>query len=354
MAGVIEIFRTMKLAAGEFVEDRLPFRGESFSRPLRVGLIGAGKAGTYHAEVISAISGAELAFVVSRRGENAKNLAARYGVPRTGTDLEAYDNSDVDACIVAVPPEAAVGVAGVFLRKGIPCLVEKPPGMSSGEAEELRRAAKEVNTICAMAFNRRTYGAVLTAFAEAIRPDAELYAIHVEAPEDVTWRRKVKGEDTAALSKRFITNIIHAVDLMTMFAGEAEMVKTCEPALPFVKDEFRQDFTAMVKFKNGIAGTFVSHWHSPGRWKLELFLRNRRLIIDLDRNTIEMAGTPPFGLRSRRTNKYDRKFKPGVYQQNFEFLNAVAGGFPVKGPLANIDDGILSMRLAESIACERK
>jgi predicted dehydrogenase len=60
-----------------------------------------------------------------------------------------------DAVILAVPPGKACRAAGLLLRRRLPLLLEKPPGMSSAELERLIAAAVKGGARVQVAFNRR-------------------------------------------------------------------------------------------------------------------------------------------------------------------------------------------------------
>src|SRR5262249_15203999 len=67
---------------------------------------------------------------------------ARYGFGRAWSDMEAMlDAEEPDAVVVVVPETATVAVAEAVLRRGLPLLVEKPPGRTAAEVDRLIAAA---------------------------------------------------------------------------------------------------------------------------------------------------------------------------------------------------------------------
>ena len=54
---------------------------------MRIALAGAGAFGEKHLDGLKKIDGVEITSVISRRAEQAAEVAAKYGAPHSGTDL---------------------------------------------------------------------------------------------------------------------------------------------------------------------------------------------------------------------------------------------------------------------------
>ena len=73
---------------------------------MRVALAGAGAFGLKHLDALGRIDGVEIAAVVSRRLDQAHDVADRYGAPIATTSLdEVLASPDVDAVILATPTQ---------------------------------------------------------------------------------------------------------------------------------------------------------------------------------------------------------------------------------------------------------
>ncbi len=106
-------------------------------KPLKVAVVGVGHLGRHHARILSGLPDVELVAVVDSRLEQAQAVAqACGGSTRAGTDYQAL-LGEVDAVSVAVPTRFHRQVAGDFLERGVPCMVEKPLATTLLEAEEL-------------------------------------------------------------------------------------------------------------------------------------------------------------------------------------------------------------------------
>ncbi|TLS53801.1 oxidoreductase [Paenibacillus antri] len=131
------------------------------NRIIRAGLIGFGFAGrTFHAPVITAAEGIELAAVVQRSGDEA---AVRYPKSRIYRDVgELYADPTIDLVVVTTPSTEHYRFAKEALLAGKHVVVEKPFTVTSAEADELIALAKGAGLILSVYHNRRWDGDFLT------------------------------------------------------------------------------------------------------------------------------------------------------------------------------------------------
>ena len=108
------------------------------SGTLRIGIVGYGKiAQDQHAPSIAANPRFELVATVSRSTDGAPRLPNF----QSHTDMIAQVK-DLDAVAICTPPSVRYGIARDCLDAGLQTLLEKPPGVSLGEVEELARLAQ--------------------------------------------------------------------------------------------------------------------------------------------------------------------------------------------------------------------
>ena len=102
-------------------------------RPLRIGIIGYGKiAEDQHVPSIAGNQRFELAATVSRQGKGVE------AVPCFASHREMLDGGvDLDAVAICTPPSVRYGIARDCIEAGLHCLLEKPPGVSLAEVENL-------------------------------------------------------------------------------------------------------------------------------------------------------------------------------------------------------------------------
>ena len=130
---------------------------------LRVGVVGVGHLGRHHARVLAGIDGVSLAGVADSRIEQARMVAEPLGSPAFADYRELLDR--VDAVSIAVPTRFHREVAGAFLERGIPAMVEKPLAADLAEAEALVELA-EANGVVLQVGHIERFNPILHALAD--------------------------------------------------------------------------------------------------------------------------------------------------------------------------------------------
>lgn len=111
---------------------------------LRVGVIGTGHLGTFHAKTYSALEkkrGISLAGVCDIEEKRAKEIAKKYNTRHFVDYRDMLE--EVDAVSIVVPTSLHHTVARDFLNAGVHILIEKPITETQEEADELLRLAEE-------------------------------------------------------------------------------------------------------------------------------------------------------------------------------------------------------------------
>ena len=125
---------------------------------LRVGIAGYGLAGAvFHAPLVDAVDGLEVAGIVTTSAERAEKARAAY--PRAAV-VPALDAlwGEIDVLVVAAPNRAHVPVALAGIERGVAVVVDKPLAVSVGDAERLLAAGGALTVFQ----NRRWDGDFLT------------------------------------------------------------------------------------------------------------------------------------------------------------------------------------------------
>ena len=102
---------------------------------IKVGVVGVGYLGQYHAEKYSKLPEVELVAVVDINYARALEIAKRFKSKPFFDYSAIYD--DVQAVSIAVPTNLHYRVARDFLGSGIDVLLEKPIATTIGEADGL-------------------------------------------------------------------------------------------------------------------------------------------------------------------------------------------------------------------------
>ena len=123
---------------------------------MRIALAGAGAFGIKHLDGLANIDGVSVTSVISRRQEQAEEVARKYGAPHAGTDLdEVLARDDVDAVILCTPTQLHAQQAIAAMRAGKHVQVEIPLSDSWPDALEVDRVQKETGLVCMVGHTRR-------------------------------------------------------------------------------------------------------------------------------------------------------------------------------------------------------
>jgi len=128
----------------------------STRKPLRVGLVGWGLAGrTLHAPFIRALSGLELAGVVTSREVDAKLFPS---ARRLASFDELIALPDIELVVIASPNPLHVEQTLAALRAGKHVVCDKPLAQNAVEVEQLMQAADQAGRLLIPFQNRRWDG----------------------------------------------------------------------------------------------------------------------------------------------------------------------------------------------------
>jgi 2-hydroxy-4-carboxymuconate semialdehyde hemiacetal dehydrogenase len=123
---------------------------------MRIALAGAGAFGEKHLDGLKLIDGVEITSVISRRAEQASEVAAKYGAKHYGTELEeALSRDDVDAVILCTPTQMHAAQAIACMDAGKHVQVEIPLADSWADAEAVMAKQKETGLVCMVGHTRR-------------------------------------------------------------------------------------------------------------------------------------------------------------------------------------------------------
>jgi len=301
--------------------------------PLRVAAIGVGHLGRHHARILSSLPGAALVGVVDIKADRAAEIADACHT-RPFTDFHDLLGR-VDAVTIAVPTQAHLDVASVFLDRGIPVLVEKPLARSVEEADRLIAMASARGTVLAVGHTERFNPAV--AAASPFLQDPRFIEVHRLGtfPErsldiDVVFDLMIHDLDIVLSIVRAPVASIEAVGVPVL-TGRVDIAN------------------ARLRFENGcIANVTASRISRDRVRKIRFFQPDAYLSIDYAAQEVEMyrlvrgAEVRP-GIEG---GKLDVPREEPLVRELTDFLAAVREG---RQPLVTGEDGRRALELAQRI-----
>jgi 2-hydroxy-4-carboxymuconate semialdehyde hemiacetal dehydrogenase len=123
---------------------------------MRIAVAGAGAFGIKHLDGLAEIDGVTVTSIVSRRQEQAEEVARKYGADQATTDLgEVLARDDVDAVILCTPTQLHAAQSIAVMQAGKHVQVEIPLADSWPDALEVDRVQRETGLTCMVGHTRR-------------------------------------------------------------------------------------------------------------------------------------------------------------------------------------------------------
>ena len=225
--------------------------------PVRIGLIGSGWMGAFHAESIARrVPGADLAAIADPNVESAAVLASVLGVGKVTADAaDILADPEIDAVIIASPARFHSSLIAQAARAGKHVFCEKPAGLGLDELDAALSAVEAAGVHFQIGFNRR--------YAEDFQAaKKDLAAGTVGTPQLLRSLTRDPGTGSIPNAARvpawtvFLETLIHDFDTLNWFNEGAEPVEVYAIADALVEPGLRdQGFldTAVVtiRYSNG-------------------------------------------------------------------------------------------------------
>ncbi|MDS0299289.1 Gfo/Idh/MocA family oxidoreductase [Halogeometricum sp. S1BR25-6] len=191
--------------------------------PTRVGIVGLGNIGHYHADRLIEI-GANLGGGLDIQPDARNRFSEKYGVP-THEEKEGLFE-EVDAVIITTPNRFHEEYAVAALEAGLHVLLEKPLAHSLESAERIAAAAEDAEGVCMVGFNNRFGNPVR--ILKSYQAEGRFGEVqHIEA--NYVRRRGIPGRGSWFTSKdvagggSVIDIGVHAIDLSLYFLDYPEV-----------------------------------------------------------------------------------------------------------------------------------
>ena len=126
------------------------------SETVRIGLLGCGRIGSMHAELLSGrVPGATLTAVYDVFDGAAASVVEAFGARHASSAAEVIEADDVDAVVICSSTDTHVDLLVDVAAAGKPAFVEKPLSLDLAEVDRGIAAATDAGIAVQIGFNRR-------------------------------------------------------------------------------------------------------------------------------------------------------------------------------------------------------
>ena len=238
---------------------------------IRVGVVGVGHLGRWHAEKYASLENVELVGVVDV-DEKQAGAVAQKNATRAYTDFRELFGK-VDAISIAVPTPMHHAVARAFLENETDVLIEKPITTTVEQADDLIALAENRGRIIQVGHLERFNPAVVAARDLITEP------VFIESNRLSIYQPR--GTDVSVIHDL----MIHDIDLILHFVKSD--IRYCHAlGTPLVTDSV-DIANAHIEFENGaVANVTASRISGKTERKIRLFQREGYISIDFANHVI--------------------------------------------------------------------
>ena len=243
-------------------------------KQLRVGVVGVGYLGKFHAQKYRFMPDVDLIGVVDTDPVQGKKVAEENATAYYRDHQSLYGN--VDAISIAAPTPLHFSIARDFLNQNVDVLIEKPMTSRIEDADELIRIAESNGSIIQVGHLERFNPAVV-----ALRGK-------IDQPRFIESHRLSIYQGRCIDVSVVLDLMIHDIDLILNLVGST--IKSVHAAGIEVVSKNIDIANARLEFDNGaVANVTASRISAKNERKLRLFQKDAYISIDFAEHKITLV-----------------------------------------------------------------
>jgi myo-inositol 2-dehydrogenase/D-chiro-inositol 1-dehydrogenase len=317
---------------------------------IRVGLVGAGRIGTMHADNLARhIPGAELVAVADPRGEAAEALAAKYDANATTDVDELFKNPDLDAVAITSIAAAHADLIVKAAEAGKAIFCEKPMALSLEEADRAINAAKQADVPLQIGFNRRFAQDFALAHETIVAGGIGTPQLMRSITRDPGWPAGLANAAGVRPWTIFRETLIHDFDMLLWLNPGAEPVEVYTKADALVAPDFKNNglldtAVVMITFDNGAIATAEANFSAVYGYDVRGEVFGSAGMVTAGRlNSSPMVHYNERGLEQRTLRSDVEMFQDAYIKELADFTDAVRNNMT---PAVTGDDARAALRVA--------
>ncbi len=232
---------------------------------MRIALAGAGAFGIKHLDGLSNIDGVEVTSIVSRRLDQAQEVAVKYGVGHATTDLdEALARDDVDAVILCTPTQMHAAQTIAAMRAGKHVEVEIPLSDSWADANEVLRVQEETGLVCMVGHTRRFNPSQQWVHNKIVGGELAIQQMDVQTYFFRRTNMNALGEPRSWTDHLLWHHAAHTVDLFQYQTGEKVVIANAVEGPIHPELGIAMDMSIQLKSQGGKICTLSLSFNNDG------------------------------------------------------------------------------------------
>ena len=280
------------------------------SEKVKIAVIGVGNMGSNHLGSIAKIDNLELAAVCDIDVEKGKKNAEAQGVAFYDNHTALLAAKCCDAVVVATPHYDHTTIGIDALKAGYHVLVEKPISVHKADCQRLIAAYTDPGKVFAAMFNQRTnprYQKIKDLVESGELGDLQRVNWIVtdwfrteHYYKSGGWRATWKGEGGGVL----LNQCPHQLDLLQWMCGMPTKVMAVGTIGKYHSIEVEDDITAVLEYKNGATGVFVTTTgEAPGTNRLEVVGTRGKVVCEGGGALTFIRNTVPSDVHCKKSTK---------------------------------------------------
>lgn len=281
-------------------------------------LFGSGPMAKAYSDVLNSLN---VSYQVFGRGEeSAKQFFEQTGINVIRQSPSTYygPNHQFGPAIIAVSNQELAPVTTKLIKLGVKdILVEKPAGITIEEVTEIAELSQMYSSRILIGLNRRFYASTIKA-KEIIKADGGVTSCLFQFTE---WVDSISKTYPSNVYKTWVvSNPIHVLDHFINFCGRPSQFNSVTSG-DQTWHPTGSVFTGAGVTEKEIPFSYHANWESAGRWSVELFTKNRKLIFCPMEKLSQIKKNSTLLEDVQIDDTLDLQFKPGIYRQTTAFLN---------------------------------
>ena len=305
---------------------------------IKIGIIGTGYMGGTHAHLYAKNERAEVHAIYDIKPERMQRVSKQTGAKCMENAEQVIESCD--AIVVTTPNSRHTELTIAAANAGKAVFSEKPMATNLTEAQAVLEASKNAK-IFQVGHNRR-FAPVYVKLKELIAED-KVHSAHIKMNRGELQNPEWTG-NTDVTGGFLYETTIHLFDMIRFQFGEVEEMIAFGSSQTYPEID---NFSVLLKFKNGLHATFCSaadaSWIFPFE-RVEVFCEHRTIMTQEMENLTDSRGTNPnFEFFSWHLLSKEERW--GYEQENEQFIDAI---LHESEPPVTALDGYKSVELVEA------